>query len=424
MRYALLLLVTLAFPHGASAQDFDIRSVEIREPTPEQVEVVATIQNHRRTASNYSVLVEIPGAATYPMMSSRERLAPNATSEVVLRFDATGYTRPLTATVVVRNHRREVTDREPFTLAPRPSPPSTVPASVEMRTEMIASIPAIAEQEVSEVTLRITTGSDDRRQGTIVFASVFDMDGTKITTSNGIVRGSFVIASRDTPTWASGSVQTVRVPLLEPIAPSDIDRLELVLATGPDYRPFGSDQWDVNRVEVEAGGNEVGRVEGAPFHRFNHEGRERTIQLHPPDPGRRINVVKVVLNTGGDDKRAASHVRFQAFDREGHPLNAAPYENHWITTDPLPTWSSKATSWYLDRPVSAREVGTIVIEHESVRTGPFDQADDWTLSGLDVLLYSGSDAEPATERVTATASGTPLYRFSGDRRRFVFHLPE
>lgn len=417
MRFLLLALTALLLPQAALAQDFAIEAVEVREPTPDAVELVVTIRNQRRTASNYSVLAHLPGAATLPLVSSTERLGPGATADVVLRFDASGYTRPFSGSVVVRNHRRSETDRRAFTLEPPPEPP----APLELRMEVQMEIPPIVEATVSALTFRIATGADDRRQGTVVFAKAYDVDGALLTTANGIVPGSAVLATLDAPSWASGSVREVEAALLHPVAPSQIDRVEL--SASPGYRLGGTDQWDVTRVEVLAGGRALGSVQGVPFHRFTTQSRDRTLQLRPPDLGRPVNLVEVVLHTGGDDKRAQSHVRVQALDRNGEPLNATPFENHWVTTQALPPWSSRSIGGYLDRSVRAQEIGSIVIEHESVQTGPFDNADDWTLSGVDVLLYQGSSTSPERDRVQVVATGAPLYRFEGANRRFVLRLP-
>lgn len=141
MRLALLFsLVLLAAP--AWAQDFQIVALEVTEEADGTANVDVTIRNQRRTASHYSVMAVLPGAALQPLLRSTERLAAGAEQSVRVSFDASGFERPLTGAISVRNHRREEVDREPFTLPERVRPALT-PARPPNRTLPAQTLPPV-----------------------------------------------------------------------------------------------------------------------------------------------------------------------------------------------------------------------------------------------------------------------------------------
>ncbi|MEM1054185.1 MAG: hypothetical protein AAGI52_01560 [Bacteroidota bacterium] len=414
-----LLVVFLLLSVGAvSAQDFEIVSVDVREPEATQAELAVVVQNNRRTASHFSVRADLPDVTVLPVVRSTERLSSGAQQEVVLRFDASGLTRPYSGSVVVMNHRRAEVDREPFVLPLRTR--AVTPQPLQMATEVQTTIAAPVEPAVSEVTVRVTTGNDDRAQGTVVFLRLLDSDGEPLTVSPYGSAGSATLATRDTPGWASGHTETVTVPLADPVAPSAIHRAVLSASPEPG-RLGGTDQWEVKRVEVAAAGQVLRRHEGSPLHRFSVHNRERVLQLATPSLDREVNLVRLVLHTGQDDKRERGPVRFQVFDRDGQPLNET-FENLTLSTAHLASWTSQGVSMYISR-VAASEIGSIIITHESVRNGPFDTADDWDLVGVDVLFLRGDRQTEAHHSIHHTAMGAPLHRFTEADRRFVLRLP-
>ncbi|MEM6326436.1 MAG: hypothetical protein AAF791_04895 [Bacteroidota bacterium] len=414
-----LLCVLLFLSVGSvSAQDFEILSVEVREPNATQAELVVVVQNNRRTASHFSVRADLPNAGVLPAVRSRERLGSGAEKEVVLTFDTSGLTRPSSGSVVVMNHRRAEVDREPFVLPSRTRVVTQRP--MQMATEVQMTIAAPVEASVSEVTVRLTTGNDDRARGTVVFFRLLDSSGETLTANANGSTGSAVLATRETPRWASGRTETFTVALVDPVAPSAIHRA--VLSASPDPgRLGGRDQWEVKTIQVEAAGRVLRTHEGAPFHRFSVHNRDRLVQLATPTPNREVNLVRLVLHTGQDDKRARGRVRFQVLNREGQPLNES-FENVSLSTAPLPDWTSQGVSMYISR-VTADEIGSIVITYESVQNGPFDSADNWDLAGVDALFLRGDRQTEAYHYVDHTAMGAPLHRFTEAERRFVLRLP-
>lgn len=137
----LVLLFSLALLTAPTwAQDFQIVAVEVSEEADGTANVDVTIRNQRRTASHFSVMAEVPGAALQPLLRSTDRLAAGAEQIVRVSFDASSFDRPLTGAISVRNHRREEVDREAFTLPVR-SLPALDPSRIPNRTVPTQTLP-------------------------------------------------------------------------------------------------------------------------------------------------------------------------------------------------------------------------------------------------------------------------------------------
>ncbi|MEM6326437.1 MAG: hypothetical protein AAF791_04900 [Bacteroidota bacterium] len=288
-----------------------------------------------------------------------------------------------------------------------PAPPRDVIAInvVNLSIPPIQLDPAESDLMVPELELRVYMGDDDLRSRNSVELSVLDADGRTI--------------HRDdrAGAWAGGSLQTVTLRFSSPVPLSSLHRL--VFEADPNgtwgIATNQYDNWTIDRVEAFAGGRMLVREDGTPWHRFTNKHRFRALQLHPGDPAAPVSELGLSIYTADDDVRGGSRVFAQAFGRNGRALSyrillttgGAGWEEESHRVVPLP----------LRAAVPTRDIGRIVIEHESVRSGPFDGDDNWDLGMVEVLSAFTPGLRDGAWSVLHTAQDTPLHRFEGDDRR-------
>lgn len=131
--------------------------------------------------------------------------------------------------------------------------------------------------------------------------------------------------------------------------------------------------------------------------------------------------------------RGGGRVTARVFDRSGRPLSDdvalatgnASWDEDGLVIAPVP----------LRQAVAVGEIGSVVLQHQSVQSGPFDTPDNWevamveVLSGRpDALLRSDRHGTPefmhTRYSILHTATGSPiLHRFSEGNRQLRLALP-
>lgn len=417
---ALLLIAAGATAQGSKDPAVEIVSVELTETSATQARLDILLRNHRGRAFTVPVRAILPADELGTQIGFQEvEIRAMATERISFAFGTGGYvrSRPILGEVVAENPRREERDRETFTLPAREATPATPVFSNRIGDRPLT----LAPPTVSEVALRIVTGSDDRRPNTRVCVSILPKVGSSPLTGDAASSCVF-IASWGEPTWASGQAKEFTIPLR---APTEVDRIgRALIRVWPDAGTTGTDNWDVDLVEVRAAGQLIGVARGRPFHRFGPGHPEtRVVQIQAVEPDDPVEFVELLLFSGDDGVRAGSQVRFRVLDREGRPLTAQ-IEDPRLTREGLPSWRASFVSIPVSR-TTADRIGSVEIIHESVRSGLLDGDDDWTLTAAEVTFSTERAVVPQQwmqSRVARTSSGTPLHRFEGANRRFVLRI--
>lgn len=423
------LLASLALP-SALAQDFEILSVELREPSPTRAEISVAIRNNRATASNYTVEYEVAGAPALASFSSTTRLNPGDRASISLAFDPSGRARPINGFVVARDHRRRETDREPLSI------PGTAPAEFvvvpERRTILDRDLtiqPSPSSPLVSEISLALTTGADDLGRTTNVSVALFAPDGEPLTGGATSSRPAgqdprwnafSPLTGAGAPVWgASGSTQTFTLPLLRAVPPDQIDRV--LIRAIPGSTGSASDNWDLDRVQVRAGDRLLSDHRGSPYHRFGKDQlpiRSFQIALIPPETP--VDVVRVNLWIGDDGVEASSRVLFQVRDREGGAIGSAFH---------APQLPGPFQSGFIEIPIPrtpAGRIGSVEIVHEAPRpSGLFQNRDAWTLNAVEIGFGARGPetVQHLNVRSVVRYTRSPVHRFDRDRAPFVIRIP-
>ncbi|MEL6612617.1 MAG: hypothetical protein AAFQ53_11025 [Bacteroidota bacterium] len=309
---------------------------------------------------------------------------------------------------------------------------STGAVVYQAATEVNVTIPPIAEPTTSSLSVRLVTGRDDLRRGGVIYFHVLDPEGNVLTNGR-LIRQSVITRAPLQP----GEERTVTIPLVRAVPLSSIHRIAIVgdLAEGivVDHQDH-HDNWDLEAMEITAAGRTLLDARGTPLVRFTEKVRSHVFQIAPPSRTQTTSALGVLILNGSDGMRGGGRVTAQAFDRSGSPLSRAV-----LLTSGGASWDEDAfviAPVPLNRAVAVQEIGSVVIEHESVQSGPFDSSDDWDVARVQILSARPSSllrsrwadsGAPLWERPAAilhTASGDPvLHRFSDGSRELRLTLP-
>ncbi|MEM1054186.1 MAG: hypothetical protein AAGI52_01565 [Bacteroidota bacterium] len=423
-----VLLFLLALTAAASAQPLQIREVDVPDaPQPRAGEAVTVnlrvrVENTGRVDRFVIVAAQPDGAPESDRVMSPDRIVPerSATLALPVVIDLRGVTpTPLSIPVTVRaySNATRIADEETveIAVADAPTPPADPPQEVIAINVVDLSIPPIqinpvADPMISEIELRVFMGDDDLRGKNNVEVYVLD------------AAGRTVYRDERDGEWPAGSIRTETLHLPSAVPLSSLHRL--VFEADPNgtwgIATNQYDNWNIDRVEVFAGSQMLAREDGAPWHRFTNKHRFRALQLRPPDLAAPVRELGLSIYTADDDMRGGSRVFAQAFGRDGRTLS-----DRVLLTTGGAGWgeeSHRIVPLLLRAAVPARDIGRIVLEHESVRSGPFDGDDDWDLGMIEVLSAFTPGLRNGAWSILHTAQGEPLHRFEGDDRRFEVRL--
>lgn len=434
MRLFALLVVSVLVATSAWAQPLQIESATVADGMRAATGDVTTvrlsvrIQNTGRVDRFAYATAQLDGGAETARVASTERIPSGASTRLTVPIvvDLRDGSSPdaINATVRVYSNATTVADTRtvPIPVEGSSPPPQTVIAM----TEMAVDLPAPSEPTANAVSVRFTTGRDDRRGNTPVYIEVLDADGNALSAGPEYHGGL-----RITRSMRSGQEESYTIPLVRDVRLSEIHRLTVHTFTAG----VGSeDNWDLEALEVRAAGRTLLTAHGAPLNRFTRKVQARAFQVAPPLPSQRTSALGLRILSGGDGMRGGGRVTAQVFDRSERPLSDAvdlatgnaTWDEDGLVIAPVP----------LRRRVTVGEIGSVVVEHRSVQSGPFDTSDNWEVAMVEVL--SGRpDAVLRADRqgppplflhtpysILHTAVGTPiLHRFSDGSRQFRLTLP-
>lgn len=415
-RFLLPLVLFLSLP--AVAQPLQIREVVVPDsPRPRAGEMTTValtvrVENTGRVERFVIVGAQPDGASEGDRVMSPSRIPSGATATlsvpVAINLQRVSPA-PTSVRVTVRAYANATTVADETTVEiPVESAARSTPISVAATTVRV-EIPPIREPTISSLDVRIHMGHDDLRFSQSVYVDVMDPEGR-------------VLKSRLGSDWPSGSLQTVSVMFDEPIPASRIHRV-VFKSRGGVYGIATNtyDNFDFERIDLVSDGRVLASRQGTPWNRFTGQHPDRPLQVRAPNPNESVRELGLSILTGEDDVRGSSHVTAQAFGRDGRALSdlvrltsgGAGWDGGSHRIVPLP----------LRGDVPIHEIGSIVIEHESVQRNPFDSADNWDLQMVEVLSAYTATLREGAWSVLHTAQGAPrLHRFDGDHRRLEIRL--
>jgi hypothetical protein len=260
--------------------------------------------------------------------------------------------------------------------------------------------------QIESLTIDVRTGGDDLREGQHATAVLTLTDGTV-----------FRQPMNGGRNWKNNSIHSVAWRLPMTIRASQIRRfgIETNLGGGVD-----GDNWNVDRLAVRFTGPATARSsgtllvrDGRPFMRFTGDVRtwSTPVDVTTPAANTPISRVFLTIRTGGDDLRGGNDNAFARLVIDGRTTTASMINRG-------ARWADRSTNVVELGVPSGTTFGNLRALELSTTFGGGIGGDNWNVDEVLVEAESGG-----ARRVLAQLGGTPLVRFTGERRDFRMTFP-
>ncbi len=260
-----------------------------------------------------------------------------------------------------------------------------------------------------ELIVTFHTGGDDLRgKHDNLNVTINFFDGTSQTVNN-INRGY---------RWIDHYEQTVSIPLSRPVPCAEIKNMILQTTFGGG---IGGDNWNMDGLVVRAFGGNVDELiynrHNSPLFRFTGDRKRFTASINNTGPAPSRNKTRelmVEIHTSNDDLRGGSdnlniHVHYT--DGTKQTFKNVNKSNRW------PDNTTKNLSLTLNKEVYRTQIKNVVLE---TTFGGGIGGDNWNMKWLVIVAeFNGAEDQLYLEQ---GEGGKPLFRFTGDRKRFTASL--